>query len=54
MNRQHLEINAGEDRVLTLSARDARNAPKSLTSHTLSWRVGKGPYWFDKIGRAHV
>lgn len=47
MNRQHLEVAAGENRVLTLSARTPANAVKNLASHTLSWRVGKGPYWYD-------
>lgn len=43
MNTQHLEVFAGEDRTMTLYARDADNAPASLTGKTISWRVGRGP-----------
>jgi hypothetical protein len=47
MNRQHLEIHAGENRTLTLYARTSANAVKNLASHTLSWRFGRGPFWYD-------
>jgi hypothetical protein len=47
LNRQHLEVHAGENRTLTLYARDASNVVKNLTGHTLSWRVGRGPFTFD-------
>lgn len=43
-NRQHLDVFAGEDRTLTLYARDASNIPVDLSGKTISWRVGRSPW----------
>lgn len=47
MNVQHLEVNAGEDRTLTLNARDASNLPVSLAGKTVAFYVGKSPWHPD-------
>jgi hypothetical protein len=43
-NREHLEVYAGENRTLTLHARDSANAPASLTGKTIAWYVGRPPW----------
>lgn len=47
MNLQHTDLYAGEDRTLTLYARDASNVPLSLTGKTILWRVGRSPRSLD-------
>lgn len=44
MNLQHAEVFAGEDRTLTLYARDSSNVPADLTGKTVSWMMGRSPY----------
>jgi hypothetical protein len=44
MNVQHLQVYAGEDRTLTLYARDPSNNPKEITSRLVNWRVGRSPF----------
>lgn len=44
MNVQHAQVYAGEDRTLTLYARDPSNDPKDLTNRVISWRVGRSPF----------
>lgn len=44
MNVQNLDIFAGEDRTLTLYARDEYNNPLDLTNWAIDWRVGKPPF----------
>jgi hypothetical protein len=46
-NRVILEVYQGEDRTLTIEARNNLNAALSLTGATLSWRVGRNPYRLD-------
>lgn len=41
------DVYQGEDRTLTLNARNNSNAPLSLTGAVLSWRVGKNPFRLD-------
>jgi hypothetical protein len=47
MNVQHLQVNQGEDRTLTMEARDSSNVPKDLTDRTVTWRVGRSPFRLD-------
>lgn len=42
-NLQNLEVFAGENRTLSLAARNASNAPVNLTGGTVTWYVGRGP-----------
>jgi hypothetical protein len=42
-NREHFEVWAGEDRTLTMHARDSANAPQNLSGLTLTCRVGRPP-----------
>lgn len=42
-NREHFEVYAGENRTLTMHARDSANAPKDLTGLTLTCNVGRPP-----------
>lgn len=42
-NREHIVVTAGEDRTVTLHARDYANAVKNLTSCTIAWYVGRPP-----------
>lgn len=44
MNIQNFDVIAGEDRTLTLFARDPSNAVQNLTGLTINWRVGRGPF----------
>lgn len=44
-NLQNLEVFAGENRTLSLAARNASNAPVNLTGGTVVWYVGRGPRW---------
>lgn len=44
MNVQHTEVAMGEDRVLTLYARDSSNLPANLTGKTVAFYVGKSPW----------
>lgn len=60
-NVQHVDLYAGEDRTLTLNARDSSNAAVSLASKTITFRVGRRPAWpeldgaiFTKTGTATV
>jgi len=46
-NRVHFDVYQGEDRTLTVAARNNANAALSLTGATLSWRVGRNPYRLD-------
>lgn len=48
MNVQNLDVYAGEDRTLTLFARDDANKPKNLTGQTIAWRVGRPPFRPDQ------
>lgn len=41
---QNLDLTAGEDRTLTLYARNPSNVPLSLSAATISWRVGRAPF----------
>jgi hypothetical protein len=43
VNVQHLDVFGGENRTLTLYARDASNLPVDLTGSTISWTVGRRP-----------
>lgn len=43
MNLQHFEVNAGEDRTLTVYGRDASNAAVDLTGKTITVYVGRPP-----------
>ena len=43
MNIQHLEVNAGEDRTLTVYGRDASNAASDLTGKTITVYIGRPP-----------
>ncbi len=43
MNIQHIDIYAGENRTVTLYARDSNNVPVDLTGLTLSWSVARPP-----------
>ncbi len=47
MNRQHLDVYAGENRTPTLYARDPSNNVASLSGKTISWRVGRSPRDLD-------
>ncbi|TAJ89732.1 hypothetical protein [Reyranella sp.] len=47
MNRQHLDVFAGENRTPTLYARDPSNNVASLAGKTVSWRVGRSPRDLD-------
>lgn len=47
MNQQHLEVFAGEDRTLTLYARDASNVAASLTGKSVEWLAGRSPRYRD-------
>ena len=38
------DVYQGEDRTLTVAARNNSNAPMGLTGATISFRVGKNPY----------
>ena len=42
-DRQHIDIYAGEDRTVTLYARDSSNLPMDLTGYTLAFNVGRRP-----------
>ena len=42
-NTQQLEVYAGEDRTLTLYARDASNLPVNLTGKTITVYIGRKP-----------
>lgn len=60
-NIEHVDLYAGEDRTLTLNARDSSNAAVSLASKTITFRVGRRPKWpyidsavFTKTGTATV
>jgi len=44
VNIQHFDVIAGENRTLTLYARDSSNAVQNLTGLTVNWRVGRGPF----------
>lgn len=44
MNVQHLEVFSGTNATLSLSARDAANAPANLTDKTIAWYVGRSPW----------
>lgn len=46
-NTQHIQVYSGEDRTVTLSARDSSNVAVSLTGKTIAWHVGRGPLWPD-------
>ncbi len=48
MNQQPLEIYAGENRTLTLYARDNANNAQDLTDQGIIWRVGKPPRMPDQ------
>ncbi len=48
MNIQHLEVSAGEDRTLTVYARDASNNPADLTNKSIALYVGQGPWHPDR------
>lgn len=61
MNVEHVDLYAGENRTLTLHARDSSNVPVSLASKTITFRVGRRPSWpwirdavFSKTGTATV
>lgn len=41
MNVQNFDIHSGENRTLSMAARDGSNAPASLTSKTVTWRVSE-------------
>ena len=41
MNRQHVDITAGEDRTVTFTARSPTQALVNLTGGTIVWRVGR-------------
>lgn len=43
-NREHCDVYAGEDRTITLHARDSANAAANLTSKTIAWYVGRSPF----------
>ncbi len=43
MNQQDLDVYAGENRTLTLYARDPSNNVQNLTGQAVIWRVGKPP-----------
>ena len=43
-NVQDFDVIAGENRTLTLYARNASNAVQNLTGLSISWRVGRGPF----------
>ncbi len=45
---QYLDIFAGENRTLTLYARDPSNNVQDLTGKSVFWRVGKPPRWPDQ------
>jgi hypothetical protein len=40
---QHIDVFAGEDRTISLYARDSANLPTNLTSKTLTTYVGRPP-----------
>lgn len=42
-NLENFEVWAGEDRTLTLHARDSSNAAFNLTGYTVTWLVGVPP-----------
>lgn len=46
-NRQHIDVYAGENRTVTLEARDPSNVVTSLSGKTVSFRVGKSPRNLD-------
>lgn len=61
MNVEHVDLYAGENRTLTLHARDSANAAVSLTGKTITFRVGRRPAFpwmtsavFSKTGTATV
>jgi len=41
MNVQNFDIHSGENRTLSMAARDSANAVASLTSKTVTWRVSE-------------
>lgn len=56
-NLENFEVFSGENRTLTLHARDANNAVQNLTGLTIAWNVGWPPQdvsmtnaVFSKIG----
>jgi hypothetical protein len=60
-NVQHVDLYAGENRTLTLNARDSSNAAVSLAGKTITFRVGQRPAFpwmtnavFTKTGTATV
>lgn len=44
-NVQHIEVHAGENRTLALSARGPANLPANLTGKTVTWYVGRSPFY---------
>jgi hypothetical protein len=42
-NKENFEVWSGEDRTLTLHARDSNNAVVNLTGYTVKWLVGIPP-----------
>lgn len=48
-NRERFEVFSGENRTLTMHARDSSNAPANLTGLTLTCCVGRPPNvpWMD-------
>lgn len=41
MNRQHVDLVAGEDRTLSFEARDYLQNVKDITGATISWRMAR-------------
>ena len=49
---QYLEVFRGENRTLSLAARDSSNNPKDLTGLTVTWAISFPPYmpeWNDAL-----
>ncbi len=49
---QDIDLYQGENRTLSLAARDSSNLPSNLTGKTISWGVSFPPYapdWQDSI-----
>lgn len=49
MNRQHVDMTAGEDRTLTFTAKDGSQDVVNLTGATIVWRVGSRLFCQDSL-----
>lgn len=43
MNVEHIDVYQGENRTVTLHARDSNNVPFNLAGCTITWNLGRPP-----------